>query len=285
MLIKDNSLPPDILKVSRHQATEPPFTGEYFNPQASGTYLCRSCGVTLFRADTQFSSSCGWPSFDEAFAGAVLERVDSDGQRREIICAACRAHLGHVFDKEGFTLKNRRFCVNSLSLDFVEDDKVIDTAEAILAGGCFWGIQYYLDTLKGVLKTEVGYTGGHTTYPSYQSVCSGNTGHFEAIRVVYDLNDLDYQTLLKFFFEIHDPTQNNRQGPDIGPQYQSAVFYYNDEQRAMAQQMIQLLMNKNIVVTTKLLPVNVFWRAELSHQNYYKKSSGTPYCHGYVKRF
>lgn len=285
MKFKSASLIPEVLAVVRDKATETPFTGEYNDFGERGTYLCRQCGLALFRADTKFHSGCGWPSFDEEIAGAVRHEKDRDGRRMEILCARCGAHLGHVFTGEGFTAKNLRHCVNSVSLDFVADRQVLDTQEAIYAAGCFWGVEYYLKKLPGVLKAEVGYIGGHTSHPTYQQVCTGQTGHVEAVRVVYDPQQLDYETLTKYFFEIHDATQNNGQGPDLGSQYLSMIFYYNEKQKEIAEELMSQLRAKGYAVATRLLPVTPFWHAEKYHQDYYEKQNKLPYCHRYEKKF
>jgi peptide methionine sulfoxide reductase msrA/msrB len=282
---KLDSLMPDVVHIVRDKGTERPYSGNYLEPYKKGTYLCRRCGLALFRADNQFFSSCGWPSFDDELPHAILKLADKDGIRTEIVCSRCHGHLGHVFEGEGLTSKNLRHCVNSLSIEFVEDNEVIDTEEAILAAGCFWGVQYYLDRLDGVIKTEVGYTGGQVDSPSYKQVCTKTTGHFEAIRVIYDIKKLSYESLLKYFFEIHDPTQVDGQGPDLGPQYLSAVFYFDEKQKQIAQQVIGLLEAKNFKVATQLLPVDIFWPAEEYHQEYYDRNEKLPYCHTRVKRF
>jgi peptide methionine sulfoxide reductase msrA/msrB len=282
---KLNSLTPMVVEIVRNKSTEHPFSGEYNDSNAAGTYLCRQCGLALFRSQTKFHSGCGWPSFDEEIKGAVIEKPDADGMRTEIMCARCQAHLGHVFQGEWVTDKNTRHCVNSLSLDYVTDLAVKDTEEAIFAAGCFWGVEYYFKKLPGILKTEVGYTGGHTLNPTYKEICDGNTGHFEAIRVIYDPTKLTYQDVAKYFFEIHNPSQNNGQGPDIGEQYLSVIFYYDQTQRKIGEKLISLLNEKGLEVTTRLLPVNPFWRAEDYHQNYYQKTGKQPYCHVYEKRF
>lgn len=285
MLIKSSSLPPTILSIMQDKATEHPFSGEYTDAGDTGTYLCRQCGLALFRSQSKFHSGCGWPSFDDEITGAIKRIPDADGHRIEIVCARCQGHLGHVFQGEGLTVKNLRHCVNSLSLDFISDLNVTDTEEAIFAGGCFWGVEYYLKKCPGVLKTEVGYSGGHTVNPTYEDVCTGQTGHYEAIRIIYDPTILSFEKLVKYFFEIHDPTQTNGQGPDIGQQYQSIIFYYNDSQQKTAQQLIQHLQKQGYSIATRLLPVSVFWRAEAYHQNYYAKTQKQPYCHHYTKRF
>lgn len=285
MLLKTASLPPAILAIVRDKGTEHPFSGEHETDNQPGTYLCRQCGLALYRAKSKFHSGCGWPSFDEEIPGNVQRKIDADGRRTEILCARCNAHLGHVFQGEGFTAKNTRHCVNSLSMDFISDQNVTDTEEAIFAAGCFWGVEYYLQKLPGVLKTEVGYTGGIKNYPSYEDVCHSNTGHFEAIRVIYDPKKINYENLTKYFFEIHDPIQTNGQGPDLGQQYQSAIFYYDDTQKQTAQKLIQELEKKGLKIATKILPVSIFWPAENYHQDYYTKTAKQPYCHHYEKRF
>ena len=279
MILKTASLMPAILAIVRDKSTEHPFHGEYDKFDQAGTYLCRQCGLALFRAQTKFHSGCGWPSFDEAITGTVQHQADLDGRRTEIVCARCKAHLGHVFQGEGFTAKNIRHCVNSLSLDFVADLTVADTEEAIIAAGCFWGVEYYFKKLHGILKTEVGYTGGHLSNPSYQAVCSHQTGHYEALRIIYDIKKINYSNVLKYFFEIHDFTQADGQGPDIGPQYLSIIFYYDEQQKNIAQQLTTQLQQQKFKVATKVLPVSTFWQAEDYHQHYYEKTGKQPYCH------
>ena len=279
------SLSDSVRAVVQDKGTEPPFSGEYDAFGEQGTYLCRLCGLPLFRSLTKFHSGCGWPSFDEEIKDAVLLEVDTDGRRTEILCSRCRAHLGHVFEGEGLTDKNIRHCVNSLSLDFVPSLDVTDTAEAIYAAGCFWGVEYYFKQLPGVLKAESGYIGGHKAHPTYDEICAGGTGHYEAVRVIYDPSKIDYEALTKYFFEIHDPTQITGQGPDIGQQYKSAIFYYDDKQKQIANKVIEALEQMGSKVVTKLLPVSVFWRAETYHQDYYAKTGKTPYCHRYTKKF
>lgn len=285
MAYKAASLPDIVLAVVQDKGTERPFSGEYDDFGEEGTYLCRQCGLALFRSTTKFHSGCGWPSFDEELPNAVRREMDADGRRTEILCARCHAHLGHVFQGEGFTAANTRHCVNSLSLDFIADKTVTDTAEAIFAAGCFWGVEYYFQKLPGVLKTQVGYTGGQRENPSYEQVCSGASGHYEAIRVIYDPSKITFEQLTKFFFEIHDPTQQNGQGPDLGPQYLSVVFYYDEQQKQVTKHLISELEKKGLSIATKVLPVATFWPAELYHQDYYTKTGKQPYCHHYTKRF
>lgn len=284
-MMKTASLPEKILSVVKDKGTEKPFSGEYDQFGDAGTYLCRQCGLALFRSTTKFHSGCGWPSFDEEIKNAVKRVNDPDGRRVEILCSRCDAHLGHVFYGEEYTHTDTRHCVNSLSLDFVPDMNVLDTEEAILAAGCFWGVEYYFNQLSGVLKTQVGYSGGSQSTPTYQDVCGGSSGHYEVLRVVYDPAVVDYKKLLQYFFEIHDSTQNNGQGPDIGKQYQSAIFYYNEGQKEIAEKVIQQLQKMNYQAATKVIPVSTFWPAEEFHQRYYEKNGKQPYCHRYTKIF
>ena len=155
----------------------------------------------------------------------------------------------------------------------------------ILASGCFWGTEYFLKRIDGVLSTTVGYTGGHVENPSYEQVCGKRTGHYEACLVEYDPKRTNAEEVLRTFFETHDPTQANGQGPDIGPQYRSAVFYQNDAQRDLTQSLIGLLTAKGLKVATEVLPAQAFYSAEGYHQDYYDLKGGTPYCHGYRKLF
>ena len=155
----------------------------------------------------------------------------------------------------------------------------------ILASGCFWGTEYFLKRIDGVLSTTVGYTGGHVENPSYEQVCGKRTGHYEACLVEYDPKRTTAEEVLRTFFETHDPTQANGQGPDIGPQYRSAVFYQNEAQRDLTQSLIGLLTAKGLDVATEVLPAQAFYSAEGYHQDYYDIKGGTPYCHGYRKLF
>ncbi len=156
---------------------------------------------------------------------------------------------------------------------------------AIFASGCFWGTEYHFQRTRGVLSTRAGYTGGHTENPTYGEVCSGTTGHAEAIEVVYDPDQTDYETLTKLFFETHDPTQVGGQGPDIGDQYRSVVFYLDKEQKAITDKLIGILRQTGYEVATSVEPAKTFWPAEDYHQRYYDKTGNTPYCHIFTPRF
>lgn len=274
-------------RVIVHKGTEAPFTGKYDDFYEDGIYVCKRCGAELYRSSDKFDAGCGWPAFDDEVPGAVTRTPDPDGLRTEISCSNCGAHLGHVFRDEGFTDKNTRHCVNSVSLVFVPagTPKKAKQDTAIFAGGCFWGVEYYLEQAPGVLDVESGYIDGHTDHPTYQDVCSHTTGYAEAVQVVFDPSKTNYETLARLFFEIHDPTQVDRQGPDVGDQYRSAVFYRTEEQKQIAERLIDLLEKKGYKMATEVKLASKFWPAEEYHQNHYERKGGTPYCHKYEKRF
>lgn len=279
------SLTPETQYIMCEQGTEPPHSGRYNLTDKPGTYLCRRCGHALFRSTQKFISSCGWPSFDDELPGRIHRLADPDGHRTEIRCQRCDGHLGHVFLGEGYSAKNQRHCVNSASIDFASSNTVDDTEEAIFAGGCFWGIEHLFRQQSGVIFSEVGYCGGRTHHPTYKTVCSGHTGHLEAVRIIFDVAVTNYTQLTQFFFEIHNPAQHDGQGPDIGSQYLSAIFYHDPIQHRIAEQLTQILKDKGLAVTTQLRNAAIFWPAEEMHQRYYEKTGGTPYCHTHRQRF
>lgn len=292
----ENTMPdltPEEARIIIHKGTEAPFSGAYLYNKADGTYACRQCGAALYRSSDKFESGCGWPAFDDAIPGAVKRVPDADGRREEILCAACGGHLGHVFEGERLTPKNVRHCVNSLSMSFVPAKGDAEqqapatapgTATAVFAGGCFWGVEDAFSKAPGVLDAVSGYTGGKVENPGYEQVSRGNTGHAEAVRVTYDPARVSYEELARLFFEIHDPTQLNRQGPDIGTQYRSAVFYANEEQKRVAASLIEQLHRKGWDVATELVPLDVFYPAEDYHQDFTART-GQGACHLRQPRF
>jgi len=279
-----NKLTPEEEAVIINKGTEYPYSGEYVDNKSAGTYICKRCNAPLYKSTDKFDSHCGWPSFDDEIPGAVKRVPDADGRRTEIICSNCGAHLGHVFIGEGFTSKNTRHCVNSISMKFIpEMEKNIK--KAFFASGCFWGTEYYFMKADGVKHTAVGFMGGHVDNPSYAQVSQKNTGHLETTEVDYDPAKTNYEDLVKLFFETHDFTQTNGQGPDIGPQYLSCIFYSNEEEKTIAQKYINILTAKGYKVATMLKPASTFWKAEDYHQQYYEHKGSTPYCHVYKKIF
>ncbi len=275
-----NKLTAEEERIIINKGTERPFSGIYNNHKEQGTYVCKQCDAPLYRSKDKFDSHCGWPSFDDEIKGAVIRKTDADGRRVEIICANCGGHLGHVFEGERLTRKNTRHCVNSLSLTFIPKKEV-----AIFAGGCFWGVEHLLQQQKGVKSVISGYIGGNTSNPSYKDVCSGITGHAEAVEVIFDPLIVSYEKLARLFFEIHDPEQLNMQGPDKGTQYRSAIFYTNEKQREIAKKLIKELETKGFKIVTEVTKAMKFYKAEDYHQDYYKKSGKEPYCHSYTQRF
>lgn len=160
-----------------------------------------------------------------------------------------------------------------------------DTALAYFAGGCFWGVEHYLEQMDGVISVESGYMGGDVDEPTYEQVSTKKSGHLETVRVRFDPARIEYEAVAKRFFEIHDPTQANGQGPDLGPQYRSAVFVADANQKAATEKLIGQLRTRGYDVVTEVREGGTFWPAEDYHQDYYGKTGKKPYCHSRVKRF
>ncbi|TYB31110.1 MAG: bifunctional methionine sulfoxide reductase B/A protein [Candidatus Mcinerneyibacterium aminivorans] len=274
-----NNLTKEEKEVIVNKKTEKPFSGQYINFNKKGTYICKRCELPLYNSSDKFESGCGWPSFDDEIPAAVKRYPDKDGKRIEIVCSYCDAHLGHVFKNEGYTEKNIRHCVNSISMKFVPAGEKLGRRRAIFAAGCFWGVESLFKDKKGVLDTRVGYTGGNLKNPTYQEVSSRKTNHAEALEIIYNPSVISYEKLVKLFFEIHDFTQVNRQGPDIGKQYRSEIFFINKNQKEIATKYKKILKNKGYEVATKITKASTFWPAEEYHQNYYQKTGKSPYCH------
>lgn len=266
--------------VMEQKGTERPFTGGYYDFFEEGTYVCKRCGTALYRSNDKFRSGCGWPSFDDEIKGAVKRILDADGRRTEIQCAKCGAHLGHVFIGEGFTPKDTRHCVNSVSLKFVPlKKKYSNMKEIYFAGGCFWGTEHYFKQLRGVVDTKVGYANGNTDNPTYREVCTDKTGFAETVRVVYDPDVITLEFLTEMYFRAIDPTSVDQQGPDIGSQYRTGIYYKDDADKAEIRKVYDSMRQKlGSRMAVEFLPLKNFYYAEEYHQDYLDKNPAG-YCH------
>jgi peptide methionine sulfoxide reductase msrA/msrB len=283
-------LTPEQIKVTQRGGTEPPFCGGELGEKGLGIYNCIVCDLPLFRSVTKFDSGTGWPSFHTAFDPKhVGERDDLSGgmERTEIFCARCDAHLGHVF-KDGPRPTGLRYCLNSISLQFRMTASESSTSDseagahletAYFAGGCFWGVEDAFARIPGVSDAVSGYQNGDTSDPGYQEVCTGETGHAEAVMVVFDPAQVSYRQLVEFFFGVHDPTTVDRQGPDHGTQYRSAIHTVSADQQQIARDVIDEMTRKNAFpgreIVTVVETAGHFYRAEEYHQNYHRKHGGS----------
>lgn len=276
-------LTPEQYYVLREKGTERPFTGALLMQKDKGIYRCAGCGNELFTDEMKFDSHCGWPSFDKEIAGGKINQIKDNSLgmiRTEITCANCGGHLGHIFD-DGPTETGMRYCVNSLSLEFVPSESNQALEEIILGGGCFWCIEAVFQKLKGVVKVESGYSGGHVKNPAYREVCNGTTGHAEVLKITYNPNEVSLETILEVFFTVHDPTTLNRQGNDVGTQYRSVIYFSNPSQQKTAGSIIQKLTEAKVYpsrIVTEVKPVEPFYKAEDYHQNYYNQHKSESYC-------
>lgn len=275
----------DLYAVAREADTERAFTGKMWQSETKGTYYCAACGLKLFKSEQKFVSSCGWPSFfeQENKNSVVFKDDNSYGMKRtEALCGRCNSHLGHLFD-DGPEPTGKRYCMNAISLDFVPDGVTSATGNletVVLGGGCFWCVEAVYENLEGVKSVYSGYAGGTVENPSYEEVCTGRTGAAEVVEITYDKSKTNLDEIFQVFFTVHDPTTLNRQGADSGTQYRSAIFYKNENEKIVAESLIQELNEKvfsNKIVTT-LEPLQKFYKAESYHQGYYQNNKNQPYC-------
>ncbi len=274
--------------VTQQCGTEPAFRNAYWDNHKPGIYVDVVSGEPLFSSLDKFDSGTGWPSFTQPVKGTdIVEKKDSafGMVRTEVRSKVADSHLGHVFDDGPADKGGLRYCINSASLKFIPLEEM-DLAgygqylepfvkaglikaslheTAVLAGGCFWGMEEIIRKIPGVIKTTVGYTGGTTANPTYEDVCTGGTGHAEAIQVEFDSTRLSYDSLLDYFFRMHDPTTLNRQHNDVGTQYRSAIFYTSEAQKKTAES-VKAKWDKSgkfsRPITTEITAASKFYSAE-----------------------
>ncbi|TWT39994.1 Peptide methionine sulfoxide reductase MsrA/MsrB [Phycisphaerae bacterium RAS1] len=292
-------LDPEARRVTQSAGTERPFCGTLLDNKKEGVYACVVCGLPLFASEHKFNSGTGWPSFYREFDPEHVARASdrSHGMlRTEINCARCGAHLGHVFD-DGPKPTGERHCLNSASLKFFEKGQEMPPESrpaprpeaaashpaletAYFAGGCFWGLEHYFQKGPGVVDAVSGFMQGQSENPTYKDVCYKQTGHAETVKVVYDPGKITYRRLLEAFFVMHDPTQVDGQGPDIGDQYRSGVWCVNEQQQKQAEAYIAELQAgrfKGRKIVTQVEPARTFYAAEEYHQDYVLKNGRA--CH------
>ena len=289
------SLTPEQFRVLREHGTERAFTSPLNKELRDGEFRCAGCGQPLFSSETKFDSGTGWPSFYAPLDGAVGTTVDRSFfmTRTEVHCGNCGGHLGHVFE-DGPAPTGLRYCMNGVAMEFqTESEKARPPAAATSAplapataravatfgAGCFWGVEQAFREIDGVIETSVGFAGGNVANPTYEMVCSDRTGHAEVVEVIYDPSKVTYDRLLDAFLELHDPTQMNRQGPDVGSQYRSAVFTHDEAQAVAAKAAIERHKGRfRRPIVTTVEPAGPYWKAEDYHQQYLEKR-GLASCH------
>jgi peptide methionine sulfoxide reductase msrA/msrB len=291
-------------EVTQQCGTEPPFRNAYWNNHKPGIYVDVVSGQPLFSSLDKFDSGTGWPSFTQPLEKAdVVEKSDATlgMERTEVRSSLADSHLGHVFN-DGPGANGLRYCINSASLKFIPVEEMDQAGyaqylepfvkagltktrvheTAILAGGCFWGMEEIIRKIPGVITTTVGYSGGTGKDPTYEDVCTGTTGHAEAVQIVFDPARISYETLLDYFFRMHDPTTLNQQHNDIGTQYRSAIFYTSQEQKETAER-VKARWEKSgkfkRPITTEITAASPFYPAEDYHQKYLVKHPGGYTCH------
>lgn len=294
-------LSPEQYHCTQDGGTEKPFENKYWNHKADGIYVDVVSGEPLFSSLDKYDSGSGWPSFTKPIEGSHSLTFKKDITlpmiRTEVRSLKADSHLGHLFNDGPKESGGNRYCINSASLNFVALEKMKASGYghylflftqkrgweiATFAGGCFWGVEELFRNLDGVIESQVGYTGGSIENPDYSLVSKGTTGHAEAVRVLYDSSKITYESLVKFFFKIHDPTTKNQQGNDKGTQYRSVIFVSNESQKSVAHEVLKKVEKsgfwKNPLVT-EIVAEGMFYPAEEYHQNYLKKNPKGYTCH------
>ncbi len=277
-------LTPEQFQIARLKGTERAGSGAFCERHEPGLYGCVCCGTPLFDSREKFDSSSGWPSFTQPVkANAIKYEKDSSyGMIRvEVMCNTCDAHQGHVFP-DGPEPSGLRYCINSASMQLLEDAQ--QEATLVLGGGCFWCTEAVFQRVKGVTGVESGYSGGEIKNPTYKEICTGKTGHAEVIKVSYDPAEISYDDLLRIFFATHDPTTLNRQGYDQGTQYRSVIFFRDEAEQALAQEIkTEMQEYYDNPIVTEISKLGAYYKAGADHQNYYNDNTEQRYCQAVIE--